>query len=133
MKKNIILVILIVFFGVGCAFSPPVPLSELPPVRLCYELVTSNQKKSVEVYAELQRRGEDCQKYQQQVAMMIEKDNQQRAATAAYFSNQANSNNTNQKTIEELYWAPQRALQLQPTVSCTTQQSLGSTVYTKCR
>lgn len=54
----------------GCATAPPP--AQLATVQLCYELVTGDQRRGAEVFQEIQRRGENCDKYQNQVALMIQ-------------------------------------------------------------
>ena len=68
------------FAVTGCATKPPIQLSELAPVQLCYELVTGSQRQGIAVHQEMQRRGESCDKYMPQVALMVQAESQRRAA-----------------------------------------------------
>ncbi len=117
----------------GCATKPAIPLAEMAPVHLCYELVTSDQRRGVEVYQELQRRGESCDKYQQQVALMVQAESQRRAAIGAALMNMGAQQQANQKGLEDAYWGPQRALRQNAPINCTSRTGLGGVVNTTCQ
>lgn len=118
----------------GCATKPPIQLSELAPVQLCYELVTGNQRQGIAVHQEMQRLGESCDKYMPQVTLMVQAESQRRAALGAALSNWGAQQNANQRSVEDAYWAPQRALKPLPSpINCTSQQGLGGVVNTICR
>lgn len=122
------------FVVTGCATKPPIQLSELAPVQLCYELVTGNQRQGIAVHQEMQRRGESCDKYMPQVALMVQAESQRRGALGAALLNLGAQQNANQRSVEDAYWAPQRALKPLPSpINCTSQQGLGGVVNTTCR
>lgn len=128
------LFMIIGFIVTGCSTSPPIQLSELAPVQLCYELVTSNQIRGIAVHQELQRRGENCDKYMQQVALMVQAENQRRAAVGAGLANWGAQQKANQQSVEDAYWAPQRTLKPLPNpINCTSRPGLGGVVNTTCR
>jgi len=124
----------LVLAATGCATNPPISLSELAPVHLCYELVMGDQRHGVEIYQELQRRGESCDKYQHQVALMVQAESQRRAAIGAALMNWGTQQRANQQSLENAYWGPQRALRPLPSpINCTSQSGLGGVVNTTCR
>jgi len=118
----------------GCATKPPIQLSELAPVQLCYQLVTGNQRQGIAVHQEMQHRGESCDKYMPQVALMVQAESQRRAAVGAALSEWGARIDANQRSVEDAYWGPQRALKPLPSpINCTSQQGLGGVVNTTCR
>lgn len=132
--RKILMLMAIGFVVTGCATKPPIQLSELAPVQLCYELVTGNQRHGIAVHQEMQRRGESCDKYTPQVALMVQAESQRRAALGAALVNWGAQQNANQRSVEDAYYAPQRALKSLPSpINCTSQQGLGGVVNTTCR
>jgi hypothetical protein len=124
----------LVLAATGCATSPPIQLSELAPVQLCYQLVTGNQRQGIAVHQEMLRRGESCDKYMPQVALMVQAESQRRAAVGAALANWGAQQNANQRSVEDAYWGPQRALKPLPSpINCTSQQGFGGVVNTTCR
>lgn len=123
--------------AIGCTkpAPSPTPLSELPPVHLCYELVARDQRRGVEVFQELQRRGETCDKYQQQVAMMIQARARPTVLTIPADDPAMNfgaMSRANQQSVLDAYMAPQRALQRTAPVNCTST-GFGGVINTTCR
>lgn len=133
MNRKFVAVLIATVGIAGCATKPPIPLAEMAPVHLCYELVTGDQRRGVEVYQELQRRNENCDKYQQQVALMVQAESQRRAALGAALMNMGAQQQANQKTVEDAYWGPQRALRRNAPVDCTSRTGLGGVVNTTCQ
>lgn len=132
--KTLITTLVMGFAVNGCATKPSIQLSELAPVQLCYELVTGNQRQGIAVHQEMQRRGESCDKYMPQVALMVQAESQRRAAVGAALADWSAQHNTNQRSAEDAYWAPQRALKPLPSpINCTSQQGFGGVVNTTCR
>lgn len=125
--------ICVVVLGISGCSTSSVPLAQRTPVHLCYDLITVNETDAVNIYQELQRRGENCDKYHQQVALMIQAEAQRRAAVSAAMTNMGAKAKSNQQSIEDAYWAPQRAMQQNAPIKCTSQQGLGGTVNTTCR
>lgn len=124
----------LVLAATGCATNPPIQLSELAPVQLCYQLVTGNQRQGIAVHQEMLRRGESCDKYMPQVALMVQAESQRRAAVGAALANWGAQQNANQRSVEDAYWGPQRALKPLPgPINCTSQQGFGGVVNTTCR
>jgi hypothetical protein len=117
-------------FVAGCATAPPP--AQLATVQLCYELVTGEQRRGAAVFQEIQRRGENCDKYQNQVTMMIQAETQRRAAVAAAIMSINATQKSNQQSVEDAYWGPQKARQNAP-INCTSQPGLGGVVNTTCR
>jgi len=118
----------------GCATKPPIQLSAMAPIQLCYELVTGNQRQGIAVHQEMQRRGESCDKYMPQVALMVQAGSQRRAAVGAALANWGAQLKANQRSVEDAYWAPQRALKPLPSpINCTIRQGFGGVVNTTCR
>lgn len=123
----------LVLAATGCATNPPIQLSELAPVQLCYQLVTGNQRQGIAVHQEMLRRGESCDKYMPQVALMVQAESQRRAAVGAALANWGAQQNANQRSVEDAYWGPQRALKPLPSpINCTSQQGFGGVVNTTC-
>ena len=132
--KTLITTLVMGFAVAGCATKPSIQLSELAPVQLCYELVTGNQRQGIAVHQEMQRRGESCDKYMPQVALMAQVESQRRAAVGAALADWSAQHNANQRSAEDAYWAPQRALKPLPSpINCTSQQGFGGVVNTTCR
>jgi hypothetical protein len=124
----------LVLAATGCATNPPIQLSELAPVQLCYQLVTGNQRQGIAVHQEMLRRGESCDQYMPQVALMVQAESQRRAAVGAALANWGAQLNANQRSVEDAYWAPQRAFKPLPSpINCTSQQGWGGVVNTTCR
>ena len=124
----------LVLAATGCATNPPIQLSELAPVQLCYQLVTGNQRQGIAVHQEMLRRGESCDKYMPQVALMVQAESQRRAAVGAALANWGAQQNANQRSVEDAYWGQQRALKPLPSpINCTSQQGFGGMVNTTCR
>lgn len=129
-----LIAITFVLAATGCATNPPIQLSELAPVQLCYQLVTGNQRQGIAVHQEMLRRGESCDKYMPQVALMVQAESQRRAAVGAALANWGAQQNANQRSVEDSYWGPQRALKPLPSpINCTSQQGFGGVVNTTCR
>jgi hypothetical protein len=129
-----LIAITLVLAATGCATNPPIKLSELAPVQLCYQLVTGNQRQGIDVHQEMLRRGESCDKYMPQVALMVQAESQRRAAVGAALANWGAQQNANQRSVEDAYWGPQRALKPLPSpINCTSQQGFGGVVNTTCR
>lgn len=129
-----LIAITLVLAATGCATSPPIQLSELAPVQLCYQLVTGNQRQGIAVHQEMLRRGESCDKHMPQVALMVQAESQRRAAVGAALANWGAQQNSNQRSVEDAYWGPQRALKPLPSpINCTSQQGFGGVVNTTCR
>jgi hypothetical protein len=132
--KTLIYIFVIGFAITGCATKPPIQLSELAPVQLCYELVTGNQRQGIAVHEEMQRRGESCDKYMPQVALMVQAEGQRRAALGAALSDWGAQIKENQRRDEDAYRAAQRAFKPLPSpINCTSQQGFGGAVNTTCR
>lgn len=125
-----LIVLMSAFLVAGCATTPP---AQLTSVQLCYELVTGDQRRGAEVFQEIQRRGENCDKYQNQVALMIQAETQRRAAVAAALTSVGAAQKANQQSLEDAYWGPQRALRQNTPINCTSQRGLGDVVNTTCR
>lgn len=126
--------ITLVLAATGCATSPPIQLSELAPVQLCYELVTGNQRQGIAVHQEMLRRGESCDKYMPQVALMVQAKNERRKAISAALGEWSQSIEANKRRDEDAYRERQQALKPLPsTINCTSQQGLGGVVNTTCR
>ena len=106
---------------------------DMAPVQLCYELVTGNQRQGIAVHQEMQRRGESCDKYMPQVALMVQVESQRRAAVGAALANWGAQQNANQQRVEDAYWAPQRALRQNVPINCTSRTGLGGVVNTTCQ
>jgi len=137
MGRHLVTSLLPLLLAVGCTKPAPSPtlLSEMPPVHLCYELIARDQRRGVEVFQELQRRGETCDKYQQQVAMML----QARARPTVVnipaddpAMNFGAMSRANQQSVLDAYMAPQRALQRTAPVNCTST-GFGGVINTTCR
>jgi hypothetical protein len=129
-----LIAITLVLAATGCATNPPIQLSELAPVQLCYQLVTGNQRQGIAVHQEMLRRGESCDKYMPQVALMVQAESQRRAALGAALANWGAQQNANQRSVEDAYLGPQRALKPLPSpINCTSQQGFGGVVNTTCR
>jgi hypothetical protein len=128
MRSTAILFIATLLFS-GCA-TPP---AQLATVHLCYELVTGNQRRGADVFQEMQRRGENCDKYQGQVALMIQSETQKRAAAASVLMSIEAAQRANQQSVSDAYWGPQKALRQNTPINCTSQPGLGGTVNTTCQ
>lgn len=117
----------------GCATTKQTPPAQLATVHLCYELVTADQHRGAEVFQEIQSRGENCDKYQAQVAQMIQVAAQRRTEAASALRLIGASQKENQQSFEDAYWGPQKALRQNTPINCTSQSGMGGTVYTNCR
>lgn len=112
----------------GCATTPP---AQLGIVELCYEQQFAARQRAIEVSQEIQLRGEDCDKYQMQVAQMMQINAQKRVRAAA--SLQSFGQQSNPKSIEELYWEPQKSYRQNPPVTCRSQKEFGGVINTTCQ
>lgn len=115
----------------GCATAPPP--AQLATVQLCYELVAGDQRRGAEVFQEIQLRGENCDKYQSQVALMIQAETQRRAAVASALMSVSATQKANQQSVEDAYWGPQKNLRQNTPINCTSQRGLGGVVNTTCQ
>lgn len=115
----------------GCATTPPP--AQLATVQLCYELVAGDQRRGAEVFQEIQRRGENCDKYQSQVALMIQAETQRRAAVASALMSVSATQKANQQSVEDAYWRPQKTVRQNAPINCTSQRGFGVVVNTTCQ
>lgn len=134
-KKYVLNLLLITLFG--CASFNPEPIEKLATVHLCYELITGSQSRGVAISEELNLRGESCEKYQEQISLMIEAEAKRSAALRAAIINMSNNFNANGPI--DTYIASQKALQPQPVrvfqmpkiVNCNSYR-MGNMTNTQC-
>jgi len=112
----------------GCATTPP---AQLGIVELCYEQQFAARQRAIEVAQEIQLRGENCDKYQVQIAQMMQINAQKRARAAT--SLQLLGQQSSPKSIDELYWEPQKAYRQKSTVTCRSQKEFGGVINTTCQ
>lgn len=125
MRATIIISMLSPLLIAGCATTSP---AQLGIVELCYEQQFAARQRAIEVAQEIQLRGENCDKYQMQVAQLMQINAQKRARAAASFGQQSNP-----KSIEELYWEPQKAYRQKSPVTCRSQKEFGGVINTTCQ
>lgn len=128
MRAPIIISMLSPLLIAGCATTPP---AQLGIVELCYEQQLAARQRAIEVSQEIQLRGENCDKYQMQVAQLMQINAQKRARAAA--SLQSFGQQSNPKNIEELYWEPQKAYRQKSPVTCRSQKEFGGVINTTCQ
>lgn len=137
MFKRVTAVTVIIVFVASCAIVKQVPVDQIATVHLCYELITGSQSRGVAISEELNLRGESCEKYQEQISLMIEAEAKRSAALRAAIINMSNNFNANGPI--DTYIASQKALQPQPVpvfqmpkmVNCNSYR-MGNMTNTQC-
>lgn len=136
MLKRVTAVTVMIVFVASCAIVKPVPVDQIATVHLCYELITGSQRRGVVVSQELQRRDESCDKYQAQVALMIQ-DRARRKVEIMNALDSAQQNFNNTKSPIDIYIESQKSLRPQPVlqtpkITNCTSRNMNGTVLTQC-
>lgn len=135
MKKYLILLLPAI---VGCASFNTTPVEKLATLHLCYELIAGGQRRSAAIAEELNLRGEHCEKYQEQISLMIYSEAKRSAALKTAIINMSSNFNANSGFYSPhypqqnyLYQPPPAQVQMPKMVNCNSYK-IGNMTNTQC-